>query len=49
MKWFIAIVGFLILSSIFDDFNCRARKLEERMNKLEKTLGSNSEEDTKDE
>ncbi len=42
MKWFIAIVAFLILSSIFDDFNVRSRKLEERMDKLEKALESNS-------
>ena len=49
MKYFIGFIVFIIFASIFDDFNCRARKLEERMNKLEETLGSNSEEDTKDE
>lgn len=42
MKWIIAIVAFLILSSIFDEFNCRARKLEERMSKLEEALESHS-------
>ena len=42
MKWFIAIVAFLILSSIFDDFNCRARRLEERMSKLEEALEPHS-------
>lgn len=49
MKYFIGFIVFIIFSSIFDDFNVRARRLEERIDKLEESLGSNSEEDIKDE
>ena len=38
MKWVVAIIMFVILSSIIDSFNQKARELEERVSKLEEVL-----------
>ena len=46
MKWVVGIILFIILASLLDEFNYRAKRLEERMNKLEEALESdNSNED----